>query len=880
MPILNYDNNDAVVDNDQASRDLIGFLNTNKSYIDNNLNLDKPYAEWTDNEVLERIRASRREVGIGSVGMFEKSDRISNFKHRMQDVNRLRTELDKAKNKRIESIIAANNASNKDYGQTDVKNQQLHNIALNWIPFMAQYKVDNPAGFNNYLSLEPSRLFHFLSEESSSILPIMLDMLQMVEDTDMSEFAYSDNNTFINDFAKKYQKLKALADGIAIIDYIKQHNENVLQTKTSLFKGDNENSVKKTEAKCKMASEMLKDYEIRMRLVSSPYYALFAGKDFDKLTPEKINELKKGEGHEALDAYLDDVVAYKTLNNQAASYKMVDTHEKETTYITEIGDVLKKDTRPKSEQIYDKLISKFQVMFDDNRRSSHYDVVKEALREFYNENNPDNSKVRITKVVNAAAKYLDERGKSSYENRKQRCEEVIELYTQYVEELGREKVAAQKKEAADAEEAIKAQQNYAEKEAMLQEAKNTAHDGAMEYLSKEKTKEEEKVKKIREERERKAAEEKAYNEFFDDLNKVIEKFDALGHKGKTPEDAANLRKDVLAFLNEHIFKADKQLNDVFDNNYLEFVPTKMIVDSLKEHMLDADKGTYEKEKYIKLIKDSISIKIWDNVASNEDIRQPISNFMNKNPEDVTELDKLNAYEYSLHIIDFISETAIDYDSLKFIDLKKLGELTTHLIDFNATDIDASKDEVFNDLPKETQEKHRLQSIELLSILSGKSPEIFKFLTLVDSDKSVHALIDNITNKNKFEKILNECEKRALAIKERFDSLTDAIKTADKQKLRDLISNYSKIKQEEFDEIPKADLIEVAKDLLQHVQSVENIKKHGKDGIKKLHDRSDDYYREKYLDLETKRGAGNVADQPEERKEFGYAYIKKVLGLKV
>ena len=165
MPILNYDNNDAVVDNDQTSRDLIRFLNTNMNYIDNNLNLDKPYAEWTDNEVLERIRAARREVGLGSIGMFEKSDRISNFKHRMQDVNRLRTELDKVKNKRIESIIAANNASNIDYGQTDVKNQQLHNIALNWIPFMAQYKVDNPAGFNNYLSLEPSRLLHFLSED-------------------------------------------------------------------------------------------------------------------------------------------------------------------------------------------------------------------------------------------------------------------------------------------------------------------------------------------------------------------------------------------------------------------------------------------------------------------------------------------------------------------------------------------------------------------------------------------------------------------------------------------------------------------------------------------------------------------------------------------
>ena len=96
----------------------------------------------------------------------------------------------------------------------------------------------------------------------------------------------------------------------------------------------------------------------------------------------------------------------------------------------------------------------------------------------------------------------------------------------------------------------------------------------------------------------------------------------------------------------------------------------------------------------------------------------------------------------------------------------------------------------------------------------------------------------------------------------------------------MISKYSKIKQEEFDEIPKADLIEVAKDMLQHVQSEKNIERHGKDGIKKLQDRSEDYYREKYLDLETKRGTGKVADQPEERKEFGYAYIKKVLGLKV
>ena len=880
MPIINYDNNDVVIENDQASRDLIGFLNTNKSYIDNNLNLDKPYAEWTDNEVLERIRAARREVGLGSIGVFEKSDRIRNFKHRMQDVSKLRAELDQVKNNRINYVIAANNASNNDYGQTDVKNQQLHNIALNWIPFMAQYKADNPADFNNYLSLEPSQLFHFLSEESSSTLPIMLDMLQMVEDTDMSEFAYSDNNTFINDFAKKYQKLKALADGIAIIDYIKQHNENVLQTKTSLFKGDNEESIKKTEAKCKMASEMLKDYEIRMRLVSSPYYALFAGKDFDKLTPEKINELKKGEGHEALDAYLDDVVAYKTLKTQTASYKMVDTHEKETTYITEIGDVAKKDLRPKSEQLLEKLENNFRDMFNDNRRASRYNSVKETLTNYYNDDNPETKKTKMVNVINAAAKYLEERSDSSYENRKQRCEEVIELYNQYVQELYYEAVASKEKQDAEAKKAEEAQQIHAERESEFQTIFNTARKGGIKYVNDRNADEEKKEQMIREERERKAAEEKAYNEFFDDLNKVIEKFDALGHKGKTPEDAANLRKDVLAFLNEHIFKDDKKLNDDYDNDHLEFVPTKMIIDSLKEHMFDADKGTYEKDKYIKLIKDSISIKIWDNVASNEDLRQPISNFMNKNPEDVTELDKLNAYEYSLHIIEFISETAIDYNSLKFIDLKKLGELTTHLLDFNATDIDASKDEVFDDLPKETQEKHRLQSIELLSILSGKSPEIFKFLTLADSNKSVHTLIDNLTNKDEFEKTLNECEKRALAIKDRYDSLSDAIKTADKQKLRDLISKYSKIKQEEFDEIPKADLIEVAKDMLQHVQSEKNIEKHGKDGIKKLQDRSEDYYREKYLDLETKRSAGKVADQPEERKEFGYAYVKKVLGLKV
>ena len=41
------------------------------------------------------------------------------------------------------------------------------------------------------------------------------------EDTDMEEFAYTDNATFAADFAKKYEKLKALADGAAIIEHIK-----------------------------------------------------------------------------------------------------------------------------------------------------------------------------------------------------------------------------------------------------------------------------------------------------------------------------------------------------------------------------------------------------------------------------------------------------------------------------------------------------------------------------------------------------------------------------------------------------------------------------------------------------------------------------------
>ncbi|SEQ89314.1 hypothetical protein SAMN02910369_02638 [Lachnospiraceae bacterium NE2001] len=885
MPVVKYNDNNAVIDKDETSRNLIAFLESNKSFINSSLNLNKPYDEWTDDEVFEKLSNARNEAGLGGIGAFEKSGRIKSFKTRMAVVDKMNSEIEKYKDARLGSIVFANDFSNAAYGRdTDVKNQKLHSVALNWLPFIINFIQDNPESFyKNYKSLEPYRIFNVLSEEGLDCATVCMDMLQLIEDTDMNEFAYNDNDTFVKDFASKYQKLKALSEGSAIIEYIKQQNNNEFYTKTSIGNSENEKSIKVTEAKCRMAYEMLQDYETRMRLISSPYYALFANKDFEKLSVEKINALKKPEGNEALNNYLDSVVAYKQLKAAKATYKDVDTSETLNIYITEVEVAPPKDTRKESEKTMELLESKLKVMFEDNKSSSHYNKVKAALREYYNEESSEDKSTRLAKAINAAAQYLVERNENSYDFRKTRCEDVIELFSKHKMQVFEEQAA----ENARAEEA---RQLYAQKENDLQQRVETAHNRAEEYLEKEKAKELQKETAVK-------ASIKEYNEFLETLNKVIANYDALGQKGKTAEDAQNVRKDVHDFYDKYIFAGNEDLDEMYDKEHMEFIPTKMLVDSLKENLLAADKSVYKKEQFASLIKKGVSKRLWDNCVSNDEMRTPISTFLNKNAENVTEQDKMNAYEYALHVIAFKADD-LSYNSFQNMGLGKLGRLALNVVDFDESGIDESKNEVLDKLPKEQQEKHKKDSAELISSLSGKDASLYMFLPLKTVDRYAVTMLDSIGNEQACQKIIDKCDKEAGTIKERHDRLTEAINTGDREKLLGAIAFSTGKDQSEFDEVPTADLPAIAKKMLPKVAYDKTLAQIYNTDMKHLLDRPEDYYRKIFLDIDTNRRNEKLSAEEKKylaekkklenlepdnsvvRREHGYAYVKKVLGLKV
>ena len=857
-----YNDPQTVIENDKKLATLIAYLEHNRNYIQQSLNLNKQYTEWTDEEVLEKIRDARNEAGIGGIGIFEKGDRINKFKANMAIVDKMNSELARYKDSRIDYIIMADNESKRVYQRdTEVKNKKLHDIALNWIPLITDLRSTNTKEFDSkYKNLLPHVIFHQFSEEHLNSTFAMSDMLQLIDDTDMNEFSYSDNDTFVNDFAKKYMKLKAIADGGAIIDYIREQNKKALVV-------ENESGIKFTEVKCKMASEILKDYEIRMKLISSPYYALFAGKDFEKLSDKRLKGLKKGQGHEALDAYLDEVIAYKQLKRANATYKQVNISGRLEVLFAGIDKTPVQSLKKHSENTLELLEKKLRIMLDDTKRASNYIKVKKALEAYFDVENSEGSlttkETRLAEVFDAAVQYLKERNKSSYGYRKARCEEVIELYGKYKMEQALEKEDEYSKTQA-------AEKFRVEREAELRKKADKKHEDAQGYLEDVATKEKEEAKK---------KVEREYEEFHSNLLNVIDNFDNLGQKGKTADDAKNARKAVLDFLAKYVFAADKKLDNNHDENHLDVIPTKMLVDALKENVLAAAKDTYKNVNYAKLIKGSISKKIWDNCASNDELRKPISEMLSKKPEDVTEFDRLNAYEYSIHVINSVNGS-ISHDSLVNADINKLANLGLHVINFSESGPDELKNEKLSDLSKERLNKYKNEAAEIIAYFSGKDSSLYKFLTAKTAAGFAGHLLDNIMREEACKNLIERCDKEAEAIKERHDLLTDAISTAERDKLLNVIAALSKMNKDDFDELPKADLIEVAKKMLSKIQNEKSMIKVCNDNLKPLMERSEDVYRENYLSLETNRGSGKEADQAEVRREHGYAYVKKVLGLKV
>ena len=817
------------------------FMQRNQTYINNNLNLNKPYNDWTRNEAIRKIKAAKREASLGGIGFFESEDRVRNFKNRIALTNLMSEEMRKYNEARTDAKVDACIA----YAASNGKALQLNkgivgNIAANWLPLLNILKNENsPIYQENFEGIEPAMVFANLHDKNLDPSFIYANFLQIIEDTDMEQFAYNDNASFSADFAKKYAMLKAFADGAAMIEHIKKMNNSKFQSKRALL-DHNEDSNKIIEAKCKMAGELLRDYENRMRLYTSPYYSLLSGRDFLKLTDDKIRKLKR-PGHDALNSYLEDVILYRSGRN--STYRGVNITEKLNTYITGVQPAPAPIYRNESDKTRETMVYLMQTMYADSKRASSYVKVREAIRKFLQAETAEIKEVRFGEAIYAASAYLKERSKSSYLYRKERCEELVSLYNKYNSELNQERQAI-----INAQEEQQHEQQI--REARENELKNLAdkmHEANVQKVNAEKERErrEEELKSMADNARNKASakvkklDEDLANQNENTIKQIYEleriyrerqeliatatqlfnKYDELGTIGKSYKDSEELRKNTLNFLDKYVFKDDKKLDDNHSRADMDTIPTAMLISAIK-----ANFHNITSPDYIKLVKNDISAGIWDNAKSHDEIRKPITDRLNMDPEKVTELDRLIVYEYSVHALEHIrGEKGLKYDSLSEMDLKKLGTIAAYSISLFGNHHDFNKKETFDELSEAKREIYIKEAAAILSLLSGVDSELYMFLPIEELGRYAYGAVNNLQNADMQKTLLEECQKKATEIKTNRDTLFNAIESVDKTTLISAIATVTGEAQSDLQDIPTVDLVVLAEHMFTNVRHYDEMK---------------------------------------------------------
>ena len=954
---------DGMIEQDRSLRKSLTYLAYLNFARTSYYNIDRPVAEWTDEEVLGKLREARTEAGLGRIGWFESSDRIRNFKARKALSDAMIEELNKVNGRRVISVVDASvGATASKRAVPQMNNEALNKIALNWIPYITRVRDENgPEYDDNMKALNPATVLRNLSEEDTFVETTMLNMLQVIEDTDMEEFAYTNDETFAANFGKKYEKLKALADGPELIDYIKARHDGRFETKrVSLHQGD-DLSIKVAEAKSKMAKQLLRDYELRMRIITSPYYALFAGKDFEKLSDARIAAMKKGPGHEALDAYLEDVVKFK--RNRQRSYKNVNIAQKQTAYVDGVRIAPPPDTRLESEKTLEQIDALIGVMASDTRNASAYRKVRTALRNYRAAANEADKSALLLEAVNASSLYLHERKTSSFGDRKTRCERLNSLYAKYQVALANEHQAVIDAERAAQQEALNRQQRRAELEAELAEKATTERNKVnpetvdnrlKQRMENAKKAEEERVRQeaLRRERERIAAEERARQEaeaarlardaearrrkeeadriasekeaarqkvefdttvanakskaatfltnyaqtqaieeatkkeylryylFTDAMDEAIDMYEALNEPGKGANDSKEVRKVVLKFFEKYVFiKKDDEKKDKKPVEKLETIPTAMLIAKLKEHRAEMTRENFEAGKCPEILENKLTQKSWSEEGTHEEMKKVLTDALAKKPEDIREKDRMDVYEYCVHVLDFV-DVEDAYNSLENVmDLNSLANLTVKIIDFNYLRPDDFKDETFDDMTPEQREKHLEAAAEVISFFTGKDKKLYKYLSNEAIDDYVYDIMANLTEPKDRKEVLDECDKKARDIEERYELIKSGIESKDRYEIIQSLALVTATDQSDLNGASTGELLELANAVFANIKDEVKMLAAFTVTKPKMIGRGEEEYRKLFLDLETKRYEGKLTEiDALSRRDFAGLYIKEALNL--
>ncbi len=103
-------------------------------------------------------------------------------------------------------------------------------------------------------------------------ISIYQDIFRVALETDIKKFAYTSDTDFVSGFAVKYNEIcKQVAVGPLLKRFLAENNNNADIT-----------NVTKVAANVEFFEKLKTEYEDRMKLISSPYYALVAAKDLKK----------------------------------------------------------------------------------------------------------------------------------------------------------------------------------------------------------------------------------------------------------------------------------------------------------------------------------------------------------------------------------------------------------------------------------------------------------------------------------------------------------------------------------------------------------------------------------------------------------------------
>gem|GEM_PF-3757883 len=838
--------------------------------------------EWSDDDILKELKDARRSVNMkAKISMTEKSKRITNFRNRVRTQKALYSELERMTKDRKNALTDAGISTVQLHAQDEQQDKAIDRfdsetatIAMNWVPFLQSRfeadKAEKAAGNRQKPTLAPGEVYKNLMSDDQSRGFMMLDMLTYIQDADMTQFAYRDDASFIAGFAKKYEALKAFADGEKIVEFLKTTNNGKFVYVSKNGQREEANADKEVIlAKSALAKELLADYEGRMRIIQSPYYALFAGKDFEKLSKQRIESMKKiGDEDDAkttaLNEYLDFVIAWK--EKKAGTFKKADINLKLDEKLTQVRQqesaeaTAQEKARVKdSEELYGELDALIAEMATDKKRASAYNKVRAQMKLYREALDADSKREHLGHLAAAVDTYLIERREGSYEHRLNYCNRFKELYGEYTAQYAKEK---QEQDEADQKHALRSEELKTTAEKNLEKAKK----GRL---------------KMEADEAKKALEEKEKYRLTAILNPILVDYDRLNAPEVKAEEIVKNRADILKFMKDILGEKEIAKFNHVPTEYLKQALVRVFDQAGRENFKD------DLKQAVTSISDTASRDEGD-VLSNT-----LTGLLSKKEEEMTEKEKSDLKQNALWVFrEYLDDETFDEKAYDQIPLQELGEIARQVLIADRCIPEEDKKETWENIEKEQIEKSVAANAKSLAIALHADEELLKLIPAEKLNDHAYSILSSFSDRKKFKELGDACIKDATDIKERIDAISDALQKGSRA---DLVAAIKKLTGSDatLQEATTEECVQMATKMLKDVADPEVLLKNHKALAKEITEKhTEEGFRQQFIENHTYNLAAELRENdPDVKKrvtrdpkrqtaerDCGVLYLKKALQL--